>query len=128
MYQVKIYRLCIMLHNHYIVPTNKLRKRGCIHRGAHVVIIRVEVHQSGASRRAGVNMETSRRRRPDSLTRFTPLNVNRILILTKTKHSGNVREVWVPKGKLLAGPIAILLKQDTSIFLLGTITHITRKF
>ena len=47
--------------------------------------------------------------------------------LTKTKLPGNVREVWVPKGKPLAGPIATLLKQDTSIFLLGTIAHITRK-
>ena len=43
--------------------------------------------------------------------------------LIKTKLPGNVREVWVPKGKLLAGPIATLLKQDTSIFPLGTITH-----
>ena len=48
--------------------------------------------------------------------------------LTKAKLPGNVREVWVPKGKLLAGPMATLLKQDTSIFPLGTITHITRKF
>ena len=50
------------------------------------------------------------------------------VLLIDTKLPGNVREVWVPKGKLLAGPIATLLKQDTSIFPLGTITHITRKF
>ena len=46
----------------------------------------------------------------------------------KTQLPGNEREVWVPKGKLLAGPIATLLKQDTSISPLRTITHITRKF
>ena len=32
-----------------------------------------------------------------------------------TKLPGNVREVWAPKGKLQAGPIATLLKLDTSI-------------
>ena len=47
--------------------------------------------------------------------------------LTKTRLPGNVREVWVPKGKLLAGPIAMLHKQDTSTSPLGTITHITGK-
>ena len=33
-----------------------------------------------------------------------------------------------PKEKLLAGPIATLLKQDTSVFPLATIAHPTRKF
>ena len=33
---------------------------------------------------------------------------------TEPKLPGNVREVWVPKGKLLAGPIATRLKWDTS--------------
>ena len=71
---------------------------------------------------------------PDTVTRTS---------LMKTILPGNAREVWVPKGKLLAGPIATLLKQDTclvsssyvclleqdtSIFPLGTIKHITRKF
>ena len=45
--------------------------------------------------------------------------------LTKTKLPCNACEVWVPKGKLLAGSMATLLEQD--YFPLGTITHITRK-
>ena len=49
-------------------------------------------------------------------------------VLIKTHLHGNVREVWVPKGKLLAGPIATLLEQDTPISPPGTITHITRMF
>jgi len=41
---------------------------------------------------------------------------------------GDVREGRVPTGKLLSGPIATLLRQDTSIVPLGTITHITGMF
>ena len=31
-------------------------------------------------------------------------------------YSSNVREAWVPEGKLPAGPIATLLTQDDSVF------------
>ena len=48
-------------------------------------------------------------------------------LLVKIQLPGNLREIWVPKGKLLAGPIATLLEQDSSISPLGTFTHLTRK-
>ena len=55
------------------------------------------------------------------------LPTHEVRILTETKLPGNMHEVWVPKRKLLAGPIATLLKRGTSIFPLGTLMHITRK-
>ena len=37
-------------------------------------------------------------------------------MLVKTRLPGDAREVLVYSGMLLAGPIATLLKEDTSIF------------
>ena len=80
-----------------------------------------------ARRKGDPERRTRRRDCRDTTGKSAERVLSRGAALIKTQLPGNVQEAWVPKGKLLAGPIANLLKEDTSISPLGTITHITRK-